>query len=179
MEGLVLSDRFAYKQNNSNQEVFNYKQEVFTSTGQNDNTASLNYAKGSSLLNDVMLNLNRTFGEKHSVLGTIVFSTEKTKGSYVSAYRSGLPFSSVPSLNLGTTESATNDGGFSDDTRVGLVGRLGYTIKSMLCRHLSDVMHRRVLRLKKDGQHFLRFPSPGILTRNLSWNKYLSLQAQS
>ena len=140
MDGLVLSDRFAYKQNNSNQEAFNYKQDVFTSTGQNDNTASLFYTKGSSLLNDVMLNLNRTFGEKHSILGTIVFSTEKTKGSYVSAYRSGLPFSGVPSLNLGTAESATNDGGYSDDTRVGLVGRLGYTYNR---KYVAQVSARR------------------------------------
>lgn len=127
MKGLELSDRFAYMQNNTNREIFNYAQEVFTSTGQTDNTAAISYSKGSSFLNDLMLNLNRTLYEKHSILATVVFSLEKSKGSSLAGYRNGLVFQTVPSLNLGLAEGATNDSGYSDDTRVGIIGRVGYT----------------------------------------------------
>jgi len=126
IKGLELSDRFVFRQTNVNNETFLYATNVF-GVSQPRNDVTLNYSSGWNYINDVILNFNRKFVDRHLVYATAVWSVERSFSRDVSAYRSGLPLTIVPAISLGDIATMTNDGGYGEDARLGAVGRIGYT----------------------------------------------------
>ena len=126
MQGLEISDRFAFRQSNTNNETFLYETNVF-GVSQPRNDVTLNYSSGWNYINDVILNFNRKFFDRHLVYATAVWSVERSLSRNVRAYRSGLPLTIVPAIALGDIASMTNGGGYGEDARLGAVGRIGYT----------------------------------------------------
>lgn len=120
--------------------TYNPNTDVYTAAASfNESRLSESIDRIGMLTNQLSLNYNRVFDDKHRVSGLALYEAIDFQSNYFNASRTGLLTPAIDQLFIGSTTGMGNNGSASEMGRKSFVGRLNYSFND---RYLIETIFR-------------------------------------